>query len=529
MLRRDVLRGLVFSGLAGAAACGPRGGAATAANTLRIIHSQNLASLDPVTTTEPATKDFAFLTYDQLVAVDDNFVPRPQMAEGWLVEDNGRSYLFTLRDGLLFHDGEPVRAQDCVPSIRRWAARDGFGSLAMAFIDDMQVVDDKRFRIKLKQPFALLPDALGKATASECFIMPERLASTDPTKPITEAVGSGPYRFLKEEWVSGSRAAWARFDGYVPRKEPVSGTAGGRVPAIARIEWSIISDPSTAMAALMSGEQDYWDTPPAELIPSLKSDPNIHVVSRNPAGGYMMMQFNHLQPPFDNVDVRRAVAMAVDQRQFLEAISNDPALTKPCYSVYACGTPYASEAGAEILKVADIGKARAALQAAGYHGEKVVLLGLQAGASGALAQVADDLLRRLGMNVEFVAVDFATMAQRRQSKAPVDQGGWSVFLTGWTGGDILNPAVNPMLRGAGVKGFPGWATDPELEDLRHQWASAIDPAERLRLATAIQVEAFKTLPYVPLGAVFGQTAYRSDVTGVFPAPVAAYWNIGKKT
>lgn len=526
MRRRDVLRGLAFSGLAGAVACGRAG--ASAANTLRIIHSQNLASLDPVTTTEPATKDFAFLTYDQLVAVDANFTPRPQMAEGWTLEDGGRSYLFALRDGLKFHDGEPVRSQDCIPSIRRWGARDGFGSLAMSFVDDMQVVDDKRFRIKLKQPFALLPDALGKATASECFIMPERLASTDPTKPVTEAVGSGPYRFLKEEWVSGSRAAWARFDGYVPRAEPVSGTAGGRIPAIGRIEWSIIGDPSTAMAALMAGEQDFWDTPPADLIPTLKGDPNIRVASRNPAGGYMMLQFNHLQPPFNNVAMRRAVAMAVDQRQFLDAISNDPALRRPCYSVYACGTPYASEAGADILKVADIGKARAALQAAGYHGEKVVLLGLQGGLSGSLAQVADDMLRRMGMNVEFVAVDFATMAQRRQSKAPVSQGGWSAFLTGWTGGDILNPAVNPMLRGAGVKGFPGWADDPQLEDLRHQWAAAVDPAQRQRLATAIQVEAFSTLPYVPLGSVFSEVAYRSSVTGVFPAPVPAYWNIGKQ-
>jgi peptide/nickel transport system substrate-binding protein len=525
MRRRDVLKGMICGGLAASVACSPK--SSSAINTLRIIHSQNLSNLDPVVTTEPATKDFAFLTYDQLVAVDANFIPQPQMAEGWTIEDDGRSYLFGLREGLKFHDGEPVRAQDCVPSIRRWGARDGFGSLAMSFVDDMQVVDDKRFRIKLKQPFALLPDALGKATASECFIMPERLASTDPMKPITEAVGSGPYRFLKDEWVSGSHAAWARFDGYVPRKDRVSGTAGGKIAAIARIEWSIIGDPSTAMAALLAGEQDYWDAPPADLISTLKADPNIRVASRNPAGGYMMLQFNHLQPPFDNVAVRRAVAMAVDQKAFLSAITSDPALRRPCYSVYACGTTYASEAGADILKVADIGKARAALQAAGYRGQKVVLLGLQEGAAGALALVAEDMLRRMGMNVEFVAVDFATMAQRRLSKAAVDQGGWSIFLTGWTAGDVLNPAVNPMLRGAGAKGFPGWANDPLLEDLRHQWASAIDLKERMRLATAIQVEALQTLPYVPLGSTLGQSAYRSDVTGVFPAPVAAYWNIGK--
>jgi peptide/nickel transport system substrate-binding protein len=527
MRRRDLLKSLAFSGLAASVGCGPAAKKA-AVSTLRIIHSQNLGSLDPVFTTEPATKDFAFLTYDQLVAVDENFVPRPQMAEGWSVEDNGRSYVFGLRDGLKFHDGAPVRSQDCIPSIRRWGARDGFGELAMSFIDDMQVIDDKRFRIKLKQPFALLPDALGKATASECFIMPERLASTDPTKPLTEALGSGPYRFLKDEWVSGSRAAWARFDGYIPRKEPVSGIAGGRIPAVARIEWSMIGDASTAMAALQAGEQDYWDQPPADLIPTLKADPNIRVDARIKSGAYLMLQFNHLQPPFNNLAIRRAVAMAVDQSQFLRAAANDPKLTRPCYGVYACGTSYASEAGADIIKVADLAKAKAALAASGYAGQKVVLLGLQEGPVAAAAQVAEDLLRRLGMNVEFVTVDFATLAQQRQSRAPVESGGWSAFVTGWSGGDIVNPAVNQMLRGAGEKSYPGWATDPTLESLRRQWTASVDPDERRRLATEIQVQFFKTLPYVPLGSILTQSAYRDNVTGVFPAPVPAYWNIGKK-
>jgi peptide/nickel transport system substrate-binding protein len=360
MQRRDVLFGLAFGGLSLVGGCSaPDRGKKS--NELRIIHSQNLSNLDPIFTTEPATKDFGFLTYDQLIAVDDAFIPRPQMVEGWSIEDGGRSYLFVLRPGLKFHDGEPVRSQDCIPSIKRWGARDGFGQIAMSFISDFELVDDKRFKIKLKEPFALLPDALGKATSSECFIMPERFAKTDPMKPVTEAIGSGPFRFLKEEWVSGSHAAWARFDGYVPRKEAVSGIAGGRVANVARVEWSMITDPSTAMAALIAGEQDYWDLPPAELIPSLKAAPNIRVDSRVSTGGYLMLQFNHLQPPFNNVAVRQAVAMAVDQKVFMKAAVGDPALMQVCYGVYACGTPYASEAGADILKVADLQKAHAQL------------------------------------------------------------------------------------------------------------------------------------------------------------------------
>ena len=112
--------------------------------------------------------------------------------------------------------------------------------------------------------------------------MPERMAKTDPMKQVTETIGSGPYRFLKEEWVSGAKAAWAKFDGYIPRKEPVNGIAGGRIPRVDRIEWSFINDASTAMAALQAGEQDYWDTPSFDLLPILKADPNIVVSHAQP-------------------------------------------------------------------------------------------------------------------------------------------------------------------------------------------------------------------------------------------------------
>ena len=532
MDRRDLLKGLVFSGSALMAGCGKphgsvAGGAAGAARTLRVISSENLVNLDPIWSTAPGPKDYGFMTFDQLVAVDADYNPRPEMAEGWSVEDNGRSYVFGLREGLKFHDGAPVRSQDCIPSIQRWGARDGFGQMMMRFVDTMDVIDDRRFRIRLKRPFAMLPNAIGKSAASECFIMPERMARTDPFKPVTESIGSGPYRFLKDEWVPGSHAAWAKFDGYVPRKEPVSGIAGGRIPAMDRVEFTNIDDPATAMAALISGEHDYWDIVPADLAASLKASPDVKVEVRNPTGGYVMMQFNHLQPPFDNLAIRQAVAMAVDQNDFLRASVADMSNAKPCYGYYACGTPYASEAGADILMTRSVDKAKAALKAAGYKGEKVVLLGLHSSVLGQMSQVADDLLRRIGMNVDYVVVDFATLAQRRASKAPVDQGGWSAFLTAWTGADLLSPGVNQMLRGAGEHGYPGWAKDPVLEDLRDRWAAASDPAEQKRLATEIQVQAFKTLPYLPLGSIFSEVAYRRNVTGVFPAPVFAYWNIGK--
>ena len=528
MKRRKLLKTLPFAAVTLPTFGAPVFAQKSAAKTLRIIHNGNLSSLDPIWTTAPPTKDYAFLTFDQLLAVDSKYEPKPQMVEGWTVEDDGKSYLFTLRDGLKFHDNEPVRSTDCIASIQRWGARDGMGQLTMKFIDAMEAVSDGKFRIKLKKPFPLLLAALGKSSSSQCFIMPERMAKTDPMKQVTETIGSGPYRFLKDEFVSGAKAAWAKFDGYIPRKEPVDGIAGGRIPAIDRIEWSFISDASTAMAALQAGEQDYWDAPSQDLIPILKADPNIVVDTRNPTGNYYMLQLNHTQPPFNNPAVRQALAMAVDQSLFLKSATSDPALMKPCYSYFGADSPYYTEAGSEVLKTASLDKAKAALKASGYNGEKVVILGvMEAPALAAMCQVAEDLMRRMGMNVELVAMDFATMAQRRTSREPTDKGGWSLFVTVWTGADILHPAVHQMLRAGGKTAWFGWPDNPELEALRDQWAEAPNEAEQKRLATAIQVQAFKVLPYIPLGSLVNQVAFRKNVTGVFPCVVAAYWNMGK--
>jgi peptide/nickel transport system substrate-binding protein len=521
MKRRTLLKALPFAAF-------PAPAMAASGKTLKIIHNGNLSSLDPIWTTAPPTKDYAFLTFDQLLAVDSKYKPQPQMVEGWTIEDDGKAYLFTLREGLKFHDNEPVRSADCIASIKRWGARDGMGQLTLKFVAAIEAVDDRKFRVRLKRPFPLLLDALGKSSSSQCFIMPERMAKTDPMKQVTETIGSGPYRFLKDEFVSGAKAAWAKFDGYLPRKEPVDGIAGGRIPAVDRIEWSFISDASTAMAALQAGEQDYWDAPSQDLIPILKSDSNIVVDTRNPTGNYYMLQLNHTQPPFNNPKIRQALAMAIDQSAFLKSATSDPALMHICYSYYGADSPFYTEAGSDILKTASLDKAKTALRDAGYNGEKVVILGvMESPALAAMCQVAEDLMRRMGMNVELVAMDFATMAQRRTSKEPSDKGGWSLFTTVWTGADILHPAVHQMLRAGGSTAWFGWPNDPEIESLREQWVNAADLGEQKKLAAAIQVEAFKTLPYIPLGSLVNQVAYRKNVTGVFPCVVAAYWNIGK--
>ena len=499
-----------------------------AARTLRVVPQANLTSLDPVWTTAVVTRNHAFLVYDQLCAQDSQGAIRPQMAEGWTTDPDGLAVTFTLRPGLVFHDGEAVLAKDCVASIQRWAKRDPFAQVLWPSVAAVEALDDRRVRLRLHRPVPLLLMALGQ-TQFPCFIMPERIARTDAFQQIREAVGSGPFRFVANEWNPGQRAVWAKHEKYAPRPEPVDGLAGGRVPRIDRVEWTIISDPATAASSLTTGEQDYWEYPLHDLVPLLKRSREVVVQQRLLDGTYGVLRFNALHPPFDNPAIRRAVAMAVDQRDYLRAVAGtDADAWGVCEGVFTCGTPLANEAGGEILKTRSIDRAKEALKAAGYKGEKIVLL-----APGdypqinALSLVTADLLTRLGMNLELVSTDWGTLVQRRASKEPVEKGGWSIFHTTSSGQSLALPVFNLYLRANGPSAWFGWPEDAEIERLRNAWVDAADPAESRRIAEALNRRAMEVMAYVPLGYYWQPSAWRRSLTGVFRAPATVFWNIAK--
>jgi peptide/nickel transport system substrate-binding protein len=370
--------------------------------------------------------------------------------------------------------------------------------------------------------------ALGQVQ-NPCFMMPARIAATDPYQQIRDATGSGPFRFLANEWNPGQRAVWARNEAYVPRQEPVDGLAGGRVPRIERVEWTIITDPATAANAMVTGEQDYWEYPLHDLLPLMRRSRDLVVQQRLLEGTYGVCRFNHLHPPFNNPAIRRALAMAVDQRDYLRAVAgNEPDGWGVCEGVFTCGTPLANEEGSEVLKVRSVDRARAALREAGYANEKVVLI-----APGdypqinALSLVTADLLRRLGMNLELVSTDWGTLVQRRASKESVERGGWSVFHTTTSGQSIGLPVFHLFLRANGAQAWFGWPEDAEIERQRAAWIDAPDDAARLAAGRALNRRAMEVLPYIPLGFYWQPSAWRRNVTGVFRAPVTAFWNIGK--
>jgi peptide/nickel transport system substrate-binding protein len=357
--------------------------------------------------------------------------------------------------------------------------------------------------------------------------MPERLASKDPFQQITEVVGSGPFKFVKQEFQPGHQVVYIKNTDYIPRKEPPSWASGGKVVKVDRVEWLYIPDAMTKAAALNAGEADWWENPPLDILPVLTANPDITVATADALPSPIMVKFNHLIPPFDNVKMRQAVLAVADQSDFLSALAGDHKNWKLCPSFFTCDTPMANDAGsAAITGKRDFDRAKELVAEAGYKGEKIVVLdAVDQPVAHTQALVVSELMKKLGLSVELQAMDWGTLVTRRASMEPIDRGGWNIFCTGWVGADLLDPAENLPLRANGEKGHFGWLTDDRIEALRTRWLKATTLEDRKEIAAAIQQRAFEVVPYIPTGQWNPVTAYRKNLKGVISAPAVLMWNV----
>ncbi len=493
--------------------------------TLRFVPHADLKILDPIWTTAYITRNHGYMVYDTLFALDAGLRLRPQMVGSYRVSADRRSYSFTLRDGLRFHDGQPVTAEDCVASLRRWGARDPLGRLLIAALAKLAPVDRKTFVLALAQPFGLVLEALGKPSASPPFIMPARLAATDPNEQVRETVGSGPYRFLQDEWEPGHQVVYARNADYVSRDEEPSGAAGGKRARVDRVEWRYIPDPATASAALEAGEVDFWENVPLDFAPRLEKNPAIQLLVTDPRGSLGILRPNHLHPPFNDKRARQALLWMVDQPYYLQATIGQRAYYRTCPGFFMCGgEPYESTAGAP--PKADLERARQLLKESGYDGRPLVVLDpTDSPYAHAPALVTAELLGKIGAAVDLQAMDWSTLVARRAKKEPPAQGGWNIFHTWATAFDVMTPAVSAPLSGAGDKAWFGWPTSEEMERLRAQWVRETVEDKRRPLAEQIQRLAFDEVPFVPWGQFEVPGAFRKTVRGVLQFGATLLWNI----
>jgi peptide/nickel transport system substrate-binding protein len=481
-------------------------------------------------TTAYIVRDFGYMVFDTLVATDANYKIQPQMAE-WKVSDDKLTYTFTLRDGLKWHDGPPVTAEDCVASIKRWGKADGMGRKLMDFVTGIEATDAKTITLKLKEPYSLVLESLGKPSSFVPFMMPKRMAESPADKPLPELIGSGPFKFVAAEFQPGVKAVFEKNRDYVPRKEPASWTSGGKVVKVDRVEWITMADAQTAVNALQSGDIDFMENPSFDILPVLAANKDIKVQSLDKLGFQTVGRMNFLLPPFDNVKVRRAAFMAMNQKDVLDALIGNPEYYKICGAYFVCGTPLATEAGSEsLVKGNGMAEAKKLLAASGYDGTPIVIM-----APGDVVTlkaqpiIAAQLLRDAGFKVDLQATDWGTVISRRASQKPVKEGGWNMFFTNWAAADVMNPIVNFAIGGTGKNGgWFGWAEDKKIEELKDAFVRASSPDDQKKIAADIQQEAIDQVIYIPLGQYLAPAAWRKSLTGVLDGPATpVFWNIDK--
>lgn len=524
MRRRSLLATATATAI-GTSLARPASAQAARARTLRFMPQAALSVLDPIFNPTTIVTTHGYCVFDTLYGADSALRPQPQMAQGHEVSADGLTWTIRLRDGLMFHDGEPVRARDCVASIRRWAVRDAFGQVLMGAVAEIAATDDRTITFRLKRPFPALLDALAKPAASPCFMMPERTASTPADRPITDMTGSGPWKFVPGEFNQGSQAVYVKNERYVPRSEPANAATGAKVVNFDRLELVWIPDGGTAVAALRTGEVDWIEYPLPDLVPVLQRDRAITTQVYDPNGFLGFLRFNALHPPFNDVKVRRAIRDVLVQSDFMSAVAL-PGDWRECHAVFPCGLPGVTEFPPAPRGEAAMDRARAALRDAGYRGEPIVHINPTDFAAVTMqGRVTADLMRRLGVNIQLVESDWATTIARRANKNPPAQGGWNLHNTNFPAAGIANPALSPIIRMHGERAWFGWPLDAGVEEQVQAWINAPSAEAQAAAMQRLQVLAWDAVPFAPTGLFRLRTAFRSDLSGVLQGPNPFVWNL----
>jgi len=518
-----------MTALAAAALALTTSGAALAQQkVLRVVPHADLKVLDGYQTTATITAQHMGAVLDTLFSWDENTVSQPQMVERYTLSDDKLTYTMTLRNGLKFHDGSNVTSTDVVASLKRLVKREVLGRSIEPFLASIDKVDDKTFTIKLKEPFGLLLFAIG-GSSNLSGIYREKEALIDPNTPITEPIGSGPFVFNKAEWVPGSKVVYDKFKDYVPRSEKASGFAGGKVVKVDRVEYRVIPDSATVFAAFNAGEVDFLDQTAIDLVQTVEKNPDVVVGTIWPTEGFGLLRMNHLHPPFNNIKARQALALMIDQKEYLAAGIGPAKYWRECHSIWICGTPYGTEAGAEPYKKQNLEKARQLMIESGYKGEKILLMGAaDIQFLNAFTMVTAENLKKIGVNVELVIQDWGSIVTRRSKNDPPAQGGWNIFHTGSGTASQANPMSSNISPTTCEAAWFGWPCDKEIEKVRQAFIRETDPAKQKQLAETLHRRLWEeNIPVLPVGQYQQPFLWRKNITGIMKANTVVYWNIEK--
>ena len=491
-----------------AAEDGRRGG------TLRVVSQASIGNIDPISSSAWVAWAVATQIYDVPFAADGSFLPQLQMLEDWSISDDGLVWSFKIREGLTWHDGDPVTAEDFQATLER--AFDSYytGWQELGARAEVGVVDDKTWTLNFEAPFGLVLDSLSFNT--EGFPIQKKSVIEDTPAErgggvLQEHIGSGPYQFTS--WDVGNKLILERFDDYVPRSEAPSGHAGAKYAFVDGIEFLEIPDVQTRLSLLETGEVDFIDTAPLDFFEIMRDNPEINVYT-DPIGRWPVMVINH-RGPFMDVKVRKALQAAIPNEAIMAAYG-PPGLRGLCPAVFLCGLRWDTRVGEENYNQGDVEKAKALLADSGYAGETIrAMTPADQPTIHPILTVAEENLRAAGFNLDLQVVDWATLKSRR-----VKPDDWDLFTT-WGAAAAATPLTNKL----GVDGLGGFESE-RITQLRESFFKATSEDEQQMLVEQLQLAYYEEVPHVVIGFFSGIHAAGTWVRGFDSRALwPAYWNV----
>ncbi len=491
---------------------------------LRWISQGSVGSLDPHVTSAAVTLTYGYNLYDTLVSWDEEGALQPQMLEDWSVEDGGATFVFTLREGQLFHDGDPVTSDDVIASMHRWREKSAYGSFFNDALVEFAKIDDNQLSAKFSEPVGIFLQGLGIPTASYPVIMPADVAATPSSELVSDHTGSGPFKFA--EWNLGHSIVLDKFQDYTPRDESPSFLAGGKVAYLDELEMLEVPDQQTRVAALVTGTVDFLDIMSLDFYEELNNNDKVEVAIGRP-GSQPIFFFNKAAPPFDHTPngllMRRALQALTNAEEIMQGYG-PPDLWSTCASLWSCGTFFANEdLAGDRYSTNNVELAKQLLDEAGYDGEPIILLDpADYPTIHPISIVLNEQLKRAGINVDYRVVDWATEVQlilAPSDSTAVDE--WDIAPT-WMSSWAFLPLANGALRQNGL----GYYNSDAMEELRSKFSRESDLNELKNIADEMQRVFFDEVPYVHLGNFFQLRAMNKDLDGLIASPVGGFYAVG---
>lgn len=478
---------------------------------IRVAYSAQPPVLDSHINTADAISDTMRHVFDTLVTIDENYNVQPSLADSWEISDDGKTYTFHLRQGVLFHNGKEFTAEDAAASMNRW--KDSRGGRGIFTDATFEAIDDYTLELRLPEPLSITLAALSYSSGGFAAIYPKEVVDNASPDGITEFIGTGPFKFV--EWKPDQYIHLTRFEEYKPREEPTNGLAGRKEALAKDLIFEFVADPQTREAGIRSGEYDFAHAIPFDSAEQLEATGEI--VNYTYPGAFLILHFNKKKGLFTDVKARQGVAAALEMESILKAgYSNEKyyILNHNMMMSHQHGQWY-SDVGKEYYNQNDPEKAKQLLEEAGYKGEELTLLTTRDYIDqyhGAV--VVQEQLEQLGMKINLEVYDWPTLTDKIY-----DEDAYDMYM-------MANIVVSePTSSVFFNKDYAGWPDDPYMEELVKEFRRKSTIEEAMPIYDQLQEWIWTYVPAVKIGDYNRVSSARTTLENFQYLDGMIFWNV----